>query len=144
MRGTEFGYAVKQAQQAYRDRMDRSLAPFDLSTPQYVAMAALSHLDGATNASLARACFVTPQTMHGIIVGLEQRELISRPTKAKSGRALVAQLTADGSALLRETDEIVFRLDRTAIAGIEAIELSAALEVLQRVTDNLRRVHRAP
>lgn len=136
--GTEFGYAVKRTQQAYRDRMDDSLAVFDLSTPQYVALAALDHLGGASNAELARACFVTPQAMHAIIAGLQRRELIQRPTTAESGRALVAQLTDDGRARFSEAAQVVLRLDKEAVGGIGAAQLSSAVDVLRRVGGNLR------
>lgn len=142
--GTEFGYAVKQAQQAYRDRMDDALTPFQLSTPQYVALAALDQLGGASNAELARACFVTPQTMHGIIAGLERRELIQRPPTAETGRALVARLTEEGLALLADAAVVVLRLDQAALARVGATELSAAIEVLHRVTDNLGHGRNSP
>ncbi|MGH3850895.1 MAG: MarR family winged helix-turn-helix transcriptional regulator, partial [Pseudonocardiaceae bacterium] len=98
--GDEFGYVVKQAQQAYRAQMDRTLARFALSTPQYVALAALDQLDGACNAELARACFVTPQSMHEIVAALERRDLISRPRAPETGRALPATLTDEGRTIL--------------------------------------------
>src|SRR5680860_374772 len=136
--GVEFGYVVKQTQQAYRARMDGALTEFDLSTPQYVVLAALDQLGGASNAELARACFVTPQSMHAIVAALERRDLIGRPSAAKSGRALPATLTGDGHALLEHAAEVVQRLDRAGIDGIDNNHLSTALEVLQRVTHNLR------
>lgn len=136
--GSEFGYAVKRAQQAYRDRMDESLARFGLSTPQYVALNALDQLDGASNASLARACFVTPQTMHGILTGLERRLLIQRPTIADTGRALIAHLTDAGRELFVEAVDIVHDLDNAAVTDIGADQLSAALAALTQVTHNLR------
>lgn len=136
--GVEFGYVVKQTQQAYRARMDGALSGFALSAPQYVVLAALDQLGGASNAELARACFVTPQSMHAIVAVLERRDLISRPATANTGRALQATLTDDGRALLDRAAEVVERVDRVGVDGIDEAHLSTALEVLQRVTDNLR------
>ncbi|CAN5704824.1 hypothetical protein BH24ACT5_BH24ACT5_17660 [soil metagenome] len=136
--GVDFGYVVKQTQQAYRSRMDRALGAFGLSTPQYVVLAALDHLGATSNAELARACFVTPQSMHSIVATLERRALIRRPPVPDTGRALRATLTDDGRSLLDQAADVVQGVDDTGIDGIDERDLSTALDVLRHITDNLR------
>ena len=54
------GFALKQAQQALRTRLDAELSEIGLTTPQYAVLAFLDVEAGASNAALARRAFVTP------------------------------------------------------------------------------------
>jgi len=73
-----FGYVLKRTQLALRGAMDGALATLDLTTPQYAALSELAKEQGLSNAELARRCFVTPQTMHRILGGLERDALVIR------------------------------------------------------------------
>jgi DNA-binding MarR family transcriptional regulator len=70
------GYALKRAQHALRVSMDEVLRPLGLTTPQYAVLCAIEADPGISNASLARAAFVTAQTM--------RRELRPRSLNALS------------------------------------------------------------
>src|SRR5277367_4602784 len=61
------GYALKRAQHALRVRMDEVLRPLGLTTAQYAVICVIEQEAGISNAGLARAAFVTPQTMTGIL-----------------------------------------------------------------------------
>ena len=72
------GFALKQAQQALRTRLDSGLREIGLTTRQYAPLAFLEVEAGASNAALARRAFVTPQTMQAILVALERAGCIAR------------------------------------------------------------------
>jgi DNA-binding MarR family transcriptional regulator len=61
------GYALKRAQHMLRLRMDEELRPLSLTTPQYAVLCAIDAEAGISNARLARAAFVTAQTMQGVL-----------------------------------------------------------------------------
>ena len=96
------GYAIKQTQHIIRQVMDKTLTDVALSTPQYVALSALSSEPGLSNAALARRCFVTPQTMHQILGGLGSRGLIERSPHPQHGRVVQVCVTETGKQLLRK------------------------------------------
>ena len=73
-----FGYILKRTQLALRGAMDDALVTVNLTTPQYAALSELSEEQGLSNAELARRCFVTPQTMHQILRGLERTSSFTR------------------------------------------------------------------
>ncbi|AHW63029.1 MarR family winged helix-turn-helix transcriptional regulator [Corynebacterium glyciniphilum] len=98
--GTLIGYQLKEAQSILRARMDETLRPLGLTTPQYVCLELLRRNPGASNSELARHAFVTRQTMSTLLRGLQDRGLVERPTTAPSGRSLPTRLTADGDRLL--------------------------------------------
>jgi DNA-binding MarR family transcriptional regulator len=80
------GFALKQAQQALRTRLDSGLREIGLTTPQYAVLAFLEVEAGASNAALARRAFVTPQTMQAILVALERSGFIARTPHPEHGR----------------------------------------------------------
>ena len=54
------GFALKQAQQALRTRLDSGLREIGLTTPQYAVLAFLEVEAGASNAALARRAAMEP------------------------------------------------------------------------------------
>src|SRR5699024_3363192 len=102
--GRRVGYLVKQAQSALRSHMDRQLRPLGVTVSQYSCLELLHQNPGLTNADLARAAFVSPQSMNTVLAGLRERGLIDRPPTPPSGRRLPVELTAAGHDLLAEAD----------------------------------------
>ncbi len=72
------GYLLKQVQSVLRARLDETLARHGFSAAQYVSLNLLAENSGMSGAALARAAFVTPQTMQGILDGLEKNGHITR------------------------------------------------------------------
>ena len=127
------GYALKRAQHAMRQNMDRQLKGLGLSAPQYAVLASVEAEPGASNARLARLAFVTPQTMQVMLVKLEQTGLIERVPDADHGRIQRTLLTEHGQKTLK--------LAHAAAAQSEQIAQTAASEgaaqMLQKVADAL-------
>jgi DNA-binding MarR family transcriptional regulator len=94
--GGRVGYELKRAQHALRLEMDGALKKVGLTTPQYAALSVMEGEKGLSGASLARRCFVTPQTMNGILVNLEKAGLLERRPHPEHGRVLQAYLTGRG------------------------------------------------
>jgi DNA-binding MarR family transcriptional regulator len=105
------GYALKQAAAALRTAMDAGLRPLGLSVPQYACLELLGQRPGLSAAELARGAFVTRQSMHAVLLGLEERGLLTRAA-APHGRALPTQLTDAGQAILAEASRIVASIER--------------------------------
>ena len=118
------GYVLKQAATALRGAMDGALRPLDLTVPQYACLEVLGQRAGLSNAELARAVFVTRQSMNLVLRGLQVRGLVTRPTTAPHGRARPTELTSDGHTQLRAASAVV--------AGIEQRMLSALSPDAQR------------
>lgn len=96
------GYKLKQTQHSLRLQMDESLKSLDLTTPQYAVLAQLELKPGISNAALARASFITAQTMHGIVANLEKRKLIIRKNDPQHGRILCTELTETGHQIVQK------------------------------------------
>ena len=112
------GYVLKQAAAALRTAMDASLRPMDLTVPQYACLELLGQRPGLSNADLARGVFVTRQSMNGVLRGLQDRGLVTRPTTAPQGRALPTELTATGREQLRSASAAVQAIQQQMVSHL--------------------------
>ena len=112
------GYALKQAATALRSAMDVALRPLDLTVPQYSCLEILGQQPGLSNADLARAAFVSRQAMNGVLRGLEDRGLVTRPATAAHGRALPTQLTTTGRQQLRAASTVVRAVEQRMLSAL--------------------------
>jgi DNA-binding MarR family transcriptional regulator len=111
------GYTLKQAAAALRTAMDAALRPLGLTVPQYACLELLGQRPGLSTAELARGAFVTRQSMHAVLLGLEERGLLAR-AQAIQGRALPTELTASGQRALMQASQIVADIERHMISAL--------------------------
>lgn len=128
------GYALKRAQQAMRSHMDQRLKEVGLTAPQYAVLASLEIEPGASNATLARLAFVTPQTMQVMLVKLEKASLILRKPDADHGRIQRTVLTDNGRAALSQAHAAAQQAEKIAK---DAAGSPGAVAMLTRVAEAL-------
>lgn len=112
------GYMLKQAATALRSAMDSALRPLGLTVPQYACLELLRQRPGLSNADLARGAFVSRQAMNGVLRGLQDRGLVSRPVTAARGRALPTQLTPAGHEQLHSASTTVHAIEQQMLSGL--------------------------
>lgn len=105
------GYKLKLAQHILRTKMDEALKSVDLTTPQYAVLSQLQVKPGISNAELARASFITAQTMHGIVSNLEKANLIIRKKDLTHGRILRTELTNQGVKVVNAAHNIIRKVE---------------------------------
>lgn len=132
-----FGYALKRAQHALRVTMDDALRPLGLTTPQYSVLCAIEAETGMSNARLARAAFVTPQTMHGLLTNLKKAALLARDADPDHGRVLRTRLTARGRRVLAEAHHVVAVIEDRMVASLGAAASTRMTAALTKCADDL-------
>lgn len=132
------GYRLKQAHAALRGAMDQALREHDLTVPQYACLEILAAQPGMSNAELARATFVTRQSMNVVLRGLQEGGLLTRPHTAETGRARPATLTEEGLRRLRTAQDDVYAIEARMIRDLSADRRTAILEDLDRMTRALQ------
>jgi len=131
------GYVLKQAATALRAAMDTVLRPLELSVPQYACLELLDGQPGLSNADLARGAFVTRQSMNGVLRGLEERGLVTRPSTAPHGRALPSQLTAAGHQKLKIARGVVREVEQRMLAHLSGHEQRRLRRDLAKCVESL-------
>jgi DNA-binding MarR family transcriptional regulator len=132
------GFALKQAQQALRTRLDAGLREIGLTTPQYAVLAFLAVQAGASNATLARHAFVTPQSMQAILVGLERSGFIARVPHPEHGRVQTTELTASGRGALESATGIVADAEARVRDAVAPLDPQVVTAMLLRLAEALR------
>ncbi|WP_104109782.1 MarR family winged helix-turn-helix transcriptional regulator [Arthrobacter sp. N199823] len=122
-REQQVGYVVKQAQSLLRLRMEEALHRYSLTVSQYSCLHHLLREPGISAAGLARATFMTRQSMNSMLQQLLERGLVERPTRPESGRALPTALTLEGADLLVSAQAEVDRVEERMLSGLSPSEL---------------------
>lgn len=114
-------YLVKRLEMVTRALMDEALRPFALTVPQFTALTALRQRPRLSSAQLARRSFVRPQSMHTMVLALEERGLIERVPDPANRRVLHAGLTGRGTALLDACAPVIEALERRLLMGMDTL-----------------------
>jgi DNA-binding MarR family transcriptional regulator len=130
-------YKLKQAQHILRIRMDDALKPLGLTTPQYAVLSQLELKPGISNAALARASFVTAQTMHGIVSNLEKNNLVKRKCDPQHGRILCTELTRQGLEIVRQAHTLIDEVEKTMTRSMGQKDKSLLEKLLVECIKNL-------
>jgi len=126
------GYNLKITQHLLRNRLDAELARLGITAAQNAALLAVAGNPRISNAKLARAAFVTPQTMQAILVNLELAGLIVRSPHPEHGRVIMTELTKAGRKVVAEGAKAADMVERQMLSTLSAEEASLLRELLRR------------
>ncbi len=131
------GYNLKITQHRLRLRLDAELVALGVTSSQNAALLAISGNPRISNAELARAAFVTPQSMQGILVNLERDGLIKRTPHPEHGRVIMSELTKTGQKVVAAGAEAAEAVEKQMLSLLSAKETAQLNELLQRCAEAL-------
>ena len=131
------GYQIKRVQQELRTVMDEALKKQGLTAPQYATLFAIEQESTASNATLAKRCFVTPQTMIRIVELLHDAGFIEKADDLKHGRIIQISLTGKGKRALAKSHQAIRDIENKMLAGFNKSELAAFRAHLDQCLNNL-------
>lgn len=111
-------YLVKRLELVVRALLDDALRPLGLTALQYTALSVLDRRGGLSSAQLARRSFLRPQTMHEMVLALEERGLIAREHDPHNRRVLLASLTRRGRDLLKQCEPAVLAIEEQMLSSL--------------------------
>lgn len=126
------GYNLKIAQHRLRLRLDAALAEHGVTSAQNAVLLAIAGNPRISNAELARAAFVTPQSMQGILVNLERDGLIKRTPHPEHGRVIMSELTKAGQKVVRAGADAAEAVERQMLSDLSKSEVAQLNALLQR------------
>ena len=132
------GLLVKHVQQALRTEVERALAGSGLTLPQAAVLSALRFQPGQSNAELARAGFMRPQSMAEVVEGMAAAGLVARTPHPAGGRALQVELTTAGVRTVRVVDAAMGGVEARLLADLSPAEQETLRDLLQRCLASLR------
>src|SRR5713101_10162863 len=126
------GMLVKRAEQAMLKSKTAALKPVGLTLAQYVALAELEQKQGITAATLARACFVSPQAIMILLKSMEQQGLITRRPHPRHPNVLELHMTEVGREALHTAREQVDPIEQRVFGAFSPKDLGTFREFLSR------------
>lgn len=127
------GYGLKQAQHALHRQLENTLRPLGLTSAQYAVLEALKSKPDQTNADLAEAAFLTPQSMQGVLAKLEAAALVERRPDQLHGRRQLACLTPRGRALAAQAEDRVKPIEYALWDAALPMSSDELLIILERI-----------
>jgi DNA-binding MarR family transcriptional regulator len=118
----QVGYLLKHAQSLLHVRMEEALKPLQLTVSHYSCLYRLRVEPGISASALARRTFVTRQSMNAMLQQLIDRDLVTRPARADTGRALPTVLTQAGISVLDAAQVLVDGVERRMLSGLSVAE----------------------
>jgi DNA-binding MarR family transcriptional regulator len=131
-------YIVGRVDQGIRQEMRLRLADWDLSVPEFTALAVLKRRPGLSNAQLARRSLVRPQSMNEILVKLEGRGLLRREVDPDHARILRAALTPEGLDVLAAAEPAVNAIQDELFAEVSESQRQVMIDGLRSAMEKLR------
>lgn len=134
-RGAEghIAYLLRQAQVAVRGAVERALAEFRVTLPQFSVLTLLAAYGELSAAEVARLSLLTPQTVTVIVRNLERDGLIARTPDPVHGRILRLALTEDGKRLHRRCRARADAVEARMVAGLSGGDESVIRAWLARL-----------
>jgi DNA-binding MarR family transcriptional regulator len=129
---------MRHVQAELHAAIDELLMQEDLSTPQLEILSTLWSRPGMCNADLARAMFVTPQTVIPLLSSLEKKKLITRSPAPEGGRSMPATLTQSGKEKLKAGWLIARKIEVRMLIGLSEAEGLRLRELLEHCLEQLR------
>ncbi|MEQ5775169.1 winged helix-turn-helix transcriptional regulator [Thalassospira sp. NFXS8] len=126
------GYNLKRTQHRLRRRMDEALKSCGLSTAQNAVLAALMAQPDMTNADLANAAFITPQSMQSVLAGLETAGYVVRRQDDHHKRRQLARLTPSGEELALQGRAAIVQVEEALAKAVAPLSEDEALALLYR------------
>jgi DNA-binding MarR family transcriptional regulator len=124
------GFLLYRVMATLRPQVAAELRPLGLGLPEFVCMWILSKHPGLTSAELARGTNVSAQAMNQVLHALEDRGALTRPVSTPAGRAMPAQLTRRGKALLKRADAAIHIADQRILDRLSADQQRHLKELL--------------
>lgn len=132
---------LEQLQHRMRRSLEDALQSANLTFVQAHVLTELAYGPPRSNAELARLHFVTPQSMVEVLISLEHRNLIARAGRPEGGRAMLAQLTEEGThkvfgvhlAMRKVEEQLLRSLSKDDVSRLRAI-LEECLKALEQPT----------
>jgi DNA-binding MarR family transcriptional regulator len=124
---------VRRTQLAVRARLDASLEPTGLTTPQYGVLSLLAWQGEQSASDLARELGVTAQTMNVLVTALAGRGLVARRAHPGHGRILLVELTDAGRGALGRGLGVAQALEDRLLAGVSDADRARLIEQLRAI-----------
>lgn len=133
-----FGYLLNDVTLLFRKHFDRRAVKFGLTRAQWRATKMLHHREGLRQTELADLLEMEPIAVGRVIDRLQAAGFVERRPDPHDRRAWRLSVTEQARVIVGDMELIARDLRKDASRGIAYEELAQALDVLNRIKENLQ------
>jgi DNA-binding MarR family transcriptional regulator len=133
-----FGYLLNDVTLLFRKHFDRRAVKFGLTRAQWRATKMLYYREGLRQTELAELLEMEPIAVGRVIDRLQAAGFVERRPDPKDRRAWRLYVTDQARAVIADMELIAQGVRKDATRGITVPELQQALDVLNRMKENLQ------
>jgi len=133
-----FGYLLNDVTLLFRKHFDRRAVKFGLTRAQWRATKVLYHREGLRQTELAEFLEMEPIAVGRVIDRLQAAGFVERRPDPRDRRAWRLYVTEQARGVIADMELIGRGLRKDATKGVELHELQQAMDVLNRIKDNLQ------
>jgi DNA-binding MarR family transcriptional regulator len=130
---SELPLALRGAYLALHRRSEAAFAPYGVTADQFVLLATLARGHALTQRELARRMSSDPSTVRAMLVLLERRGLVARPSHPFDARARTVALTAKGERAFRQLWAAGEPIRAQMLAALRPAEPETLVRLLAKV-----------
>jgi DNA-binding MarR family transcriptional regulator len=134
---------LREAERAVHAAIDLALKPRGFSLRHVAVLEAVRTTPGLSNADLARAHFMTPQSMFDLLTSMESSGLVRRHPHPGGGRILQTELTPLGVAALRACRLVQAETEARLLHALAPDERRQLRLLLRRSVESIRSTPKA-
>lgn len=138
-----FGYLLNDVTLLFRKHFDRRAVRFGLTRAQWRATKMLHHREGLRQTELAEYLEMEPIAVGRVIDRLQAAGFVERRPDPRDRRAWRLYPTEQAKGVIGDMEQIGRGLRKDATVGISYEELAQALDVINRIKDNLQALDQA-
>lgn len=132
----ELGFMVTSVRNSIHDALERELAPFDLTTPQYVVLNCLAKGWGRTLSDFCRVLAYDSGAMTRLLDRIAAKGFIRRVENESDRRSYLIELTEQGQAALPQVLAAVDTAMQRLLAGFSEDDAETLHKLLSRLLVN--------
>lgn len=138
------GYVLKEVHAGMRAEMDAALRALGLTVPQYACLEVLGQRSPLSSAALARASFVSRQSMHVMLTAMSGSGWVRPSSVGAPGRARPYELTERGRTILTPASIAVRQVEDRMLHHLDHDQQEQLLTLLRACIRGLHETSPGP
>lgn len=134
----EFMQVLWALDHALQGRSKAMSARIGVTSPQRLALRIIHTQPGISSGEVADKLFLDPSTLTGVLQRLETRGLLTRKKDKADARRTLLSVTAEGKALLGQSEHTVEAVVREALGSEKARSVRKVTALLANITEKLK------
>ncbi|EZQ10650.1 MarR family winged helix-turn-helix transcriptional regulator [Acinetobacter sp. Ver3] len=129
------GFLLRKTSHVYRLKMERVLAEYSITPPQFTILKIILTYPGFTNAEIARFASLTPQTVNLMISKLEKQNILYKTSHSTNKKIQLIEISDLGKKLMEDCGDAIDLLEDSLVDGFSESEIRIVRNWMKKINE---------